>query len=168
MQDTLDFHYQMTKGRLAETIIEEMFVDHEYEVHRFGMENMVPGIVRTLRRNASPVSIHIKQMPDFVIKKDDNIHFVEVKFSSRGEFNYAKLLMDNKTYPYDNCLLIVVSPDAMKALSLKELSDGISISPKCNNHLIGRPEFKLNPALVAEYQKMVKIFFAGAPSRWMA
>ena len=93
---SLDFHFQMTKGRLAETIIEELFIASGYEVHRFGMENMVPGLVRRLNNNYSDVSAQIKKMPDFVMHKGDSIQFVEVKFRSDGKFDIEKLEKDKK------------------------------------------------------------------------
>jgi hypothetical protein len=39
----------MIKGRIAETLIEELFLSLEYNVFRYGMENTVPGIMSCLK-----------------------------------------------------------------------------------------------------------------------
>lgn len=160
---SLNFHYQMTKGRLAETIIEEMFISSGYEVHRFGMENMVPGLVRKLSNNRSYVSSQIKQMPDFVMHKADQIHFVEVKYKSDGRFSISDLEKDNKAYPYKECVLIVVSRDKIKALSVSELMNDMKITPECYNYLGKRKEFDLDKGIISDYLRIVEIFFGNIP-----
>ncbi len=157
----------MTKGRLAETIIEEMFISSGYEVHRFGMENMVPGLVRKLSNNKSYASSQIKQMPDFVMHKGDQIHFVEVKFKGDGKYSISDLERDNKTYPYEECVLIVVSRDKIKALSVKDLNDGAKITPECYNYLGKRKEFDLDKGIISDYLKIVEIFFSKIPPTLM-
>ena len=164
-QNSLDYHYQMTKGRLAETIIEELFLANDYEVHRFGMENMVPGLVRRLRYNDSPVSSQIKKMPDFIMKKGDQIHFVEVKYRSDGKFSYEHLEKDDKVYPYKDCILILVSRDKIKALSVKELQSGQTITAECNNYLGYRKEFGLDQQTIKDNLQIVKVFFQNAPGK---
>jgi len=155
----------MTKGRLAETIIEEMFIASGYEVHRFGMENMVPGLVRRLNNNNSNVSSHIKKMPDFVMKKGGEVHFVEVKFRGDGKFDIDKLQRDNKTYPYADCILIVVSPEKIKSLSVKDLNDKMEITPQCKNYLGNRKEFDLEKKVISDYLEIVKVFFQHLPPK---
>jgi len=39
----------MIKGRIAETLIEELFLSLDYNVFRYGMENTVPGIMHLLK-----------------------------------------------------------------------------------------------------------------------
>jgi hypothetical protein len=160
---SLDFHFQMTKGRLAETIIEELFIASGYEVHRFGMENMVPGLVRRLNNNYSDVSSQIKKMPDFVMHKGESIHFVEVKYRGDGNYDIEKLEKDKKAYPYGDCVVIIVSPGRIKALSVKELREGTCITPTCRNYLGNRTEFSLDKNTIVEYLQIVKLFFENLP-----
>ena len=37
------FDDNMIKGRIAETIAEQMFIRMGYKIYRFGMENTIPG-----------------------------------------------------------------------------------------------------------------------------
>jgi hypothetical protein len=38
-----NYRYGMIKGRIAETLIQELFLSLKYNVFRYGMENTIPG-----------------------------------------------------------------------------------------------------------------------------
>ena len=48
----LNFEFNMIKGRLAEAIIEQLFLVHNFNVARFGIENSVPSPFRKQCFNA--------------------------------------------------------------------------------------------------------------------
>ena len=75
----------MIKGRIAETLVEELFLSLRWNVFRYGMENTVPGIVKLLKGVRSEVAETIKKMPDFIIQnpKTDEVFFIEVKFRAK-------------------------------------------------------------------------------------
>src|SRR3989338_2189055 len=54
----------MIKGRIAETLIEELFLSLGFNVFRYGMENTVPGIMKLLKGVRSDVADTIRKMPD--------------------------------------------------------------------------------------------------------
>ena len=98
----------MIKGRIAETLIEELFLSLNYNVFRYGMENTIPGIMKLLKGVRTDVAKDIQTMPDFVIKhpeKKDDVFFVEVKFSAKEEFSISNL---KKDYAFVNCYFIIV------------------------------------------------------------
>jgi hypothetical protein len=105
----------MIKGRIAETLIQELFLSLGYNVFRYGMENTIPGIMELLKGVRSDVADDIRRMPDFVIQNRDtkDVHFVEVKFRANGEFRYKDL---PKNYSYTNSFIIVVSKRHIKCL----------------------------------------------------
>ena len=72
------------KGRIAETIIEELFRSLDFQVFSYGMENSIPGIKDLLRGVRGDVAKNIRKMPDFVIFKDKKAHFIEVKYRASG------------------------------------------------------------------------------------
>src|SRR6266446_969480 len=43
------YRYNMIKGRIAETLIQELFLSLKYNVFRYGMENTIPGIMDLLK-----------------------------------------------------------------------------------------------------------------------
>ena len=63
-----NFRFGMIKGRIAETLIEEMFLSLGFNVFRYGMENTVPGIMELLKGVRSDVAQEIRRMPDFVVQ----------------------------------------------------------------------------------------------------
>ena len=98
----------MIKGRIAETLIQELFLQEQFNVFRYGMENTIPGIMDLLQGVRTDVADQIRRMPDFVIqhKKTKDVFFIEVKFRASGDFKLREL---GKDYPYDNAYIIVVS-----------------------------------------------------------
>ncbi len=97
-----NYRYNMIKGRIAETLIQELFLSLGYNVFSYGMENTIPGIMELLKGVRSDVAQEIKRMPDFVIQnpKSKDVYFIEVKFRAKGEFKHKDL---PKNYPYTPC-----------------------------------------------------------------
>ena len=95
----------MIKGRIAETLIEELFLSLEFNVYRYGMENTVPGIMKLLKGVRSDVAHMIRKMPDFVIQntKTGEVFFIEVKFRANEEFSIGDI---DKDYPFENAFFM--------------------------------------------------------------
>ena len=55
------------KGRIAETIIEELFRSLDFQVFSYGMENSIPGIKDLLKGIKDDVAKNIRQMPDVLL-----------------------------------------------------------------------------------------------------
>lgn len=113
----------MIKGRIAETLIQELFLSLGYNVFRFGMENTIPGIMELLKGVRSDVAQEIRRMPDFVMQNPNtkDVYFIEVKFRTSGEFSLKDL---PKNYPYENAYIVLVSKKHIKCITVKELLEG--------------------------------------------
>ena len=122
------YRYGMIKGRIAETLIQELFLSLGYNVFRYGMENTIPGIMELLKGVRSDVAQEIRRMPDFVMQnpKTKDVYFIEVKFRKSGEFKFKHL---PKNYPYTNAYIILVSKKHIKCLTVAELSEGKEFDP---------------------------------------
>ncbi len=153
-----NFRYGMIKGRIAETLIQELFLSLNYNVFRYGMENTIPGIMELLKGVRSDVAKEIRRMPDFVIQnpKTKEVHFIEVKFRASGEFKYKDL---PKEYPYENAFIIVVSKKHIKCLTVEELNGGSEITPGSKNYLGSRKEFDLDKVTIIDFCKFAVQFF---------
>ncbi len=156
-----DYRYSMVKGRIAETLIEELFLSLDYSVFRYGMENTVPGVMKLLRGVRGDVADNIRRMPDFVIQSNSGgnkgeVYFVEVKFRANEEFSIKNLPKD---YPFENAYFILVSKKHIKCITYKELKDGKVISPKSQNYLGSRKEFELDKNVIIEFCKFAVKFF---------
>ncbi|WP_037318637.1 hypothetical protein [Salegentibacter sp. Hel_I_6] len=154
------YRYNMIKGRIAETLIQELFLSLGYNVFRYGMENTIPGIMDLLKNVRSDVAQDIRRMPDFVIQnpKDNKVYFIEVKFRASGEFKKKDLPKD---YPYQNAYIILVSKSHIKCITVDELNEGKEITPKSKNWLGRREEFGLDKEVIIDFCKFAVQFFQG-------
>ena len=154
-----NFKESMIKGRIAETLIEELFLSLGYNVFRYGMENTVPGIMKLLKGIKTEVADNIRRMPDFVIqhphKKD--VYFIEIKFRKSETFDINDKSL--KDYPYTNAYFIVVSKKHIKCITYEELKAGKVISPKSKNYLGNRKEFDLDKKVIIDFCKFAVKFF---------
>lgn len=154
------FSENSIKGRVAETIIQELFLAHGFNVFHYGMERSIPGIAQLTRKTNGPVRDRIRTMPDFVVQnpRDHRLHFVEVKYRASGAFGIEDIKGD---YPWPHAFFIVVSKEHIKCLTYAQLKAGKAISPECNNLLIKRVDLGLDRALIIQFGQVAKKFFAG-------
>lgn len=151
----------MIKGRLAEALIEELFLSLGFNVFRYGMENTILAIMKLLKGVRSDVADNIRKMPDFVIQHliTRKVYFIEVKFRANENLKQSEF----KNYPYENCFFILVSKKHIKCISYEELIDGKEISSKTKNYLGNRKEF-INKSedkdTIIEFCDFAKKFFA--------
>lgn len=146
------------KGRIAETIVEQLFYSLGFQVYKYGMENTIPGITDLLRGIKDDVAMNIRRMPDFVVFKDSKAHFIEVKFRANGCFDLNDL-DNNEDYPYHNALIVHLSKKHIKCISFDELKKGKKISPTCRNYLGNRKEFDTDKEKIIEYCKYAVKYF---------
>ncbi len=146
------------KGRIAETIVEELFRSLGFQVFSYGMENSIPGIKDLLKGVRGDVSKNIRQMPDFVVFKDNQAHFIEVKYRASGELK-LKDIARYGDYPFENALFVLVTKKHIKCISYKELSEGKEITSTCHSYLGKRKEFNTDKDLIIDYCKYAVKFF---------
>lgn len=148
------------KGRVAETIIRELFLAHNFNVFDYGMERSVPGIAALTRKTYGAVKNQISTMPDFIVQDERNsrLHLVEVKYRASGAFSIQDIKGD---YPWPHAYFIVVSRDHIKCLTYKQLAAGKVITPTCNNLLIVRKDLDLDRLLIVRFGQLAKKFFTG-------
>jgi len=152
----------MIKGRIAETLIEELFLTLKYNVFRYGMENTVPVVMKLLRDVKTEVANDIRRMPDFVIQSNEGknkgeVYFIEVKFRKSEEFD--KNDPSIKDYPYRNTYFIIVSKKYIKCITYGELQEGKVVSPKSKNYLGNRKEFELDKEVIKDFCDFAIKFF---------
>ena len=154
----MQYRYNMIKGRIAETLIQELFLQLKYNVFRYGMENTIPGIMELLKGVKSEVAEEIKRMPDFVVQnpKNGEVYFVEVKFRASESFKITDL---PKNYAWENAYFIIVSKKHIKCITFQELQEGKEISPESRNYLGNRKEFDLDKDIIIAFCQFAIKFF---------
>jgi len=152
------FVENMIKGRIAETLIEELFLYLGYSVFRYGMENTVPGIMKLLAGVRNDVATNIRRMPDFVVQnpKNGEVFFIEVKFRKSESFKFSDLDVD---YPYENCYFVIVSKKHIKCITYQELKNGKEVTPNSHNYLGNRKEFELDKDVIIHFCEFAVKFF---------
>jgi hypothetical protein len=155
-----EYRYNMIKGRIAETLIQELFLSLGYNVFRYGMENTIPGIMELLKGVRSDVAKQIRRMPDFVIQNPESkdVYFLEVKFRASESFKITDL---PKNYPYENAYFILVSKKHIKCITYSELVEGKEITPTSRNYLGSRKEFDLEKNVIIDFCNFAVQFFEG-------
>lgn len=149
----------MIKGRIAETLIEELFITNQYQVHRFGMENTIPGLSRFIYKaedtDSKTTAAFIRKMPDFVVQKGDTFFFLEVKYRSNEYFDNKFL---DEGYPYENTYFIIVSDSNIKCISLEQLRRNEFVSKSSNNYISSCGKFQLTPESIRKFSNMASKF----------
>ncbi|PCE66079.1 hypothetical protein [Sediminicola luteus] len=140
------------KGRIAEAIVEQLFISLGFQVFKYGMENSIPGIADLLKGIRGDVSKNIRQMPDFVVFKDKKAHFIEVKFRKSGRLA-LKDIEKYDDYPFENALFVLITPKHIKCISYSELKAGKEITENCRNWLGNRKEFETCKDMIIDYCK---------------
>ena len=88
-----DFASNVVKGRIAETLVEEMFKKSGYMVYRFGYEAVLENLSQNRRElQESDTLDKIKSIPDFlVVSPNGSVQLIEVKYSSTSNIQKSKL-----------------------------------------------------------------------------
>lgn len=107
---------KMIKGRIAETIFEEMFSEgDDYTVIPFGYEKITPALAKARRGGlsikANKVVDNISSAPDYALIKGKNIYLVEVKFYPHLIKDGIIELAQNQKLRWNPSWLFIVTPD---------------------------------------------------------
>lgn len=89
----MNFIESMLKGRMAETLVEELLRQSGNIVYRFGYEAIVQNLAQSAGNfdRQSEVGEKIRSIPDFiVVDKKGKPEFVEVKFRWKSEVVFEK------------------------------------------------------------------------------
>lgn len=152
---TTHFSHNLIKGRVAETIIQELFQANDYNVFSYGMERTVPAIIHGIRGMNTEVAKAIRSMPDFVMQNTENgdLFYVEVKYRAWGHFTLKDLIED---YPYTNAHFIIVTNRNILHISYNDLKEGKKPVALKNDNLFG-----LSAKSLKVYREYVGEFLGG-------
>ena len=142
------------KGRLAEAIVEEMFLSMDYRVFRFGMENTIPGFGDRSFPLKGNVDSQVRKMPDFIVVKDKEISYIEVKYRTDGIFDFKEEYTKKGKYPYPDAYFILITPKHIKIQKALELEKGKEFIylDDCN-------DFETDKEIILQYREFCKKFF---------
>ncbi|KAB7528240.1 hypothetical protein F8C76_10235 [Flagellimonas olearia] len=151
----LNFNYQLIKGKIAEVIIERLFITMDFDVHKYGMEHSVPMFLDSLYDYKDKTAKEITSMPDFVVtNREEKTYYVEVKYRKSGQFSYSKL---GEEYKYDSGILILVTKQNICSIAIEELKRVGTVRDCDLYKLENQKEFgfdDLDRAIIGQFKKM--------------
>lgn len=152
------FNINILKGRMAEHLIQDLFINSGYNVFNYGLERIHPSLSKQLRNDYHSTSKALRFMPDFVTQStvDGNLFYLEVKFRANGEFGFDDQYKD---YPYKNAWFVIVSPDKIQCMHYKRLIKGFRISPKTSYYLNKVKSFHIDLDFLKEYEQYAAELF---------
>ena len=153
-----NIHFRFFKGRMAEQLIQELFVENDYNVFNYGLERLHPTLSKKLTKNEHRTSKVLRYMPDFVVQSNKNgdLFYLEVKFRANGYFYFDESYND---YPYHNAWFVIVSPEKIQCMHYKRLISGDKITSETDFSLIRVRSFHFDKNIVKEYTEYAKQIF---------
>lgn len=153
-----NFPLNSLKGRMAEHLVQDLFIQSGYNVFNFGLERVMPSLSKLLSMNNQKTSRELRFMPDFVVQSTVNgeLFYLEVKFRADGYFAFDDRYAD---YPYQNAWFVIVSPDKIQCMHYKRLRAGYTIRPDSKYLLTKVKSFHIDPAILAEYEDYARQIF---------
>ncbi|MBI4148923.1 hypothetical protein HY491_00600 [Candidatus Woesearchaeota archaeon] len=118
------------------------------------MENTVPGFGHRYLPRKGEVANEVRKMPDFIVVKDSQIAYVEVKYRTSGEFDITKYYEEKGGYPYNNAYIILITPRAILIQKASLLKKGERFI-----YLNNCKDFETDKEIIIQYVGFCKKFF---------
>jgi len=150
------FASNVVKGRIAETLVEEMFKKSGYQVYRFGYEAILQNIsqINTDIKN-SETKEKIRSIPDFVVvSPKGSIQLIEVKYSSDGKLRKDQLQKYLKFWTEARILLVTSKEPHFKISYIRNFMKDGKLYP------LEKDRFTtIDPEIMKGFSKIVKEYF---------
>ena len=62
------FNLNTLKGRMAEHLVQDLFIQNNYNVFNFGLERLHPKLSKDVRTKETKTGKALRYMPDFVVQ----------------------------------------------------------------------------------------------------
>lgn len=148
----------MLKGRMAETLVEELLRQSGNTVYRFGYEAIVQNLAQLEESfdRYSDVGERIRAIPDFiVIDRKGKPDFVEVKFRWKPELHKNDYLMLNKIRYYWDAKVIFVNCWEQPYFRVSDSPYFDKNKKLMSKPLIQEENWKINKKFYNEYERLV-------------
>jgi uncharacterized protein YcgL (UPF0745 family) len=129
-QDNLQFTRSLIKGKIAEIIFQQMFLEtNEFQVIPLGVEYVLPDLTQWKHEHHQStfkkISDNLSSSPDFLLLSKNNSHIflIEVKYRSRLDREDVKEIAENIHKHWDYAWLFLATPEEFFFQSCKEIID---------------------------------------------
>lgn len=167
----LNFKYQLIKGRIAENLIQELFLSEGYQVYKYGIENNYPFLLQQIKSTESQQALSLRIAPDLIIYDPENrqVYYAEVKFCFSGRFNLrSNIDRDDYQKSYPNTLFFIATLDGLFEINFDVFSqcrhlDLSSTENKEKYSIANNSHFNLRPKSIEEFERLSQKFFESIP-----
>ena len=154
--DSISFASNVVKGRIAESLIEEIFKEAGYKVYRFGYEAILQNISQTnIDIKESKTKDKIRSIPDFVVvSPGGSIQLIEVKYSADGKLRKENLKKYIDFWDEARIILVTSKEPYFQMFYIKSIMNGKSLIP------LEKDRFTtINSDIIKKFSKVVKEYF---------
>lgn len=150
------FASNVVKGRIAETLIEEMFKNSGYQVYRFGYEAILENIVQLKKKiNDSKTYNRVKSIPDFlVVSPNGDLQLIEVKYRSSGEIKPEELEKYSSFWKEARFILVTSKEPHFRIAYIKSFMKDEKLWPLEEDKYT-----RIDPEIIKKFSEIVKIYF---------
>lgn len=106
----------MTKGKIAEKIVESLFKDAGFKVIKYGYEYTVPQLADRNNLIKGEAAEFIRHQPDFIVVNEYNeAFFIEVKYRREGKIKKTHM------FPYPCGYVVFITKDEIYAQGIEDI-----------------------------------------------
>lgn len=157
--DQKNFDESLLKGRMAETLVEELLRKSDNTVYRFGYE----AILQNLSQIKKAFDIHtevgkkIRALPDFIVidTKGDSI-FLEVKFRTNGELHDDDIKRLNRIKKFWNAKMIFVNCSQKPFFRISDPPYFDKNGKLISKPLMEEDSWNIDPEVYKKYESLVE------------
>ncbi|CAN5722072.1 hypothetical protein BH11PAT2_BH11PAT2_09320 [soil metagenome] len=150
---------KMLKGRMAESLVEELLKKSKNQVYRFGYEAILQNLTQIEKclERVGDTSDRIKALPDFIIlDKNGTPTFLEVKFRWDGKVHKNDHHKLAKIEEFWNAKIIFVNSHRKPYFMISEPPYFDSEGNFTCKPLIEETEWKIDPKVYEEFETLVE------------
>lgn len=155
--------YTLTVGRIAESLIQELFLIENYQTFKYGLENTYQYLYKRLRNNNKISSRSLRQSPDLIIYEPckENLFYAEVKYRSSGVFKYDPSKFTNYVERFPNGYFFIATPTHFYTISFDEMcfKKKIDFMEHPEYLLENSKIFDLRSKSIAHFEKFLSVFY---------
>ncbi|MEK6932718.1 MAG: hypothetical protein AABW56_02890 [Nanoarchaeota archaeon] len=150
------FASNVVKGRIAETLVEEMFKKSGYKVYRFGYEAILQNISQSnIDIKDSETKEKIRSIPDFVVvSPKGSIQLIEVKYSADGILSKLKLKKYLEFWNEARVILVSSKEPYFSISYIRHFMKNEKLYPLENDKFT-----TIDPEIIKKFSEIVKEYF---------
>ena len=155
-ESSIKFASNVVKGRIAETLVEEMFKNSGYKVYRFGYEAILQNISQShIKLQDSETKEKIRSIPDFiVVSPKGSIQLIEVKYSSSGKLNRSELQKYLDFWSESRIIIVTPNEPHFRISYIAQfMKDEKTWKLEKDRYT------KIDPEIIKTFSEIVKIYF---------